>query len=143
MKTVATDTNLLVDYLFTLKQGVTYSRQRIAQQLMISIEFAETIGIISEIVIHECFVVLVMREKAFTVPEFCDAFQEMLLWPGWEMDEMQLGILLRAFQYLAQSPKLEFSDAVIAARAEAYGAELATFDKGLLAAYDGPVWSID
>lgn len=98
-------------------------------------------AILPEIVMHECFYVLVMRDGDVSVNSFCGLFRRMLAWPGWAMGKSEIGIYIRALDIVDNHPKLEFSDAVIAARAEAHDAELATFDRRLAKAYGGPIWA--
>lgn len=140
---VVIDTNVVVEFLHAQMSTPTNDQQVRAITLFRNLEVGAIEGILPEVVLHECYLVLVLRNNKLTTPEFFKVFDEMLSWPCWLMDSQEISIYGRALEYLSHSPKLEFSDAVIAARAETYGAELATFDQGLLAVYDGPVWSID
>lgn len=138
---IVIDTNIV---LASLRQPVTdhdAMHHEKATRLMGEIAAGSTNAIIPEIVVHECFYVLVMRDRDTTVENFCDLMGRMLVWPGWSMDKAETEIYKYALRILQDSTKLEFSDAVIAARAEAHGAELATFDKRLAAAFDGPIWA--
>lgn len=135
------DTNVV---LASLRQPITENDQKHhekATQLMGEIAAGFTKAIIPEIVLHECFYVLVMRDRDTTVENFCDLMSRMLGWFGWSMGQTETDIYLSALRILQDSPKLEFSDAVIAARAEAHDAELATFDKRLASAFAGPIWA--
>lgn len=98
-------------------------------------------ALISEIVLHECFYVLVMRDRRLSVDRFCSIFRRFLEWPGWAMSRNEKEIYVRALDLLEYQPKLEYSDAVIAARAEAHGAVLATFDKRLADTFGGTIWA--
>lgn len=138
---IVVDTNVI---LAALRQPVTSHDERHHHR-----QSAKLIGQISEnsqralmpeIVLHECFYVLVMRDRDVSVDSFCELFRRMLEWPGWAMGSEETAIFTRAVDILQDNPKLEFSDAVIAARAEAHGAELATFDRRLAEAYGGPIW---
>jgi predicted nucleic acid-binding protein len=135
------DTNVV---LASIRQPVTPQDAKHhdrATALLGQISTGDTQAIISEIVLHECFYVLVMRDKSISTNEFCSLFRRLLAWDGWAMPEAELNILSSAFDILEAYPKLEFSDAVIASRAEYHGAELATFDKRLASAYGGKTWS--
>lgn len=137
------DTNVL---LASLRQPVTQADNHQHDQatgLLGRVSRNEEKALISELVLHECFHVLVMRDKDIDTGGFCSLFRRMLYWPGWALDQREMLILLRALDILEYQPKLEFSDSVIAARAEAHGAQLATFDKRLAAAYEGPAWKAD
>lgn len=139
---VLIDTNVVVDYLYSRNTDPLNPLQTRAVSLFTNLELGLQTGILPEVVIHECYLVTVLRNERLSSSEFCGVFDEILSWPCWLMDSFEIGVYGRALDYLDQYPKLEFSDAVIAARAEAWGAELATFDRDLLAVYDGPVWSI-
>ena len=137
---IVIDTNVI---LAALRQTVTphdERHHRQASELLSQISENSQRALVPEIVLHECFYVLVMRDRDVTVDSFCDLFRHMLEWPGWAMRNEETEILVRAVDILQTNPKLEFSDAVIAARAEAHGAELATFDRRLAEAYGGPIW---
>ena len=53
------------------------------------------------------------------------------LWPGWVFLPGDKTFSLRTLDVFSAHPRLEFSDSVIAARAEAHGAQFATFDERL------------
>jgi predicted nucleic acid-binding protein len=135
------DTNI---FLASLRQPVTEAdihQHDQATELLGRVSRNEERALISEIVLHECFHVLVMRDKEIDERRFCSLFRRMLYWPGWALGQREMSILLRALDILEYQPRLEFSDSVIAARAEAHGAQLATFDKRLAAVYEGPAWN--
>lgn len=135
------DTNIV---LASIRQPVTAQdtkHHNRATQLLGEISLGDTRAIISEIVVHECFYVLVMRDKSITTQEFCSLFRRFLAWEGWSMNEIEHDILRSTLDILEEYPRLEFSDAVIAARAEAHGAVLATFDKRLAKAFGEPIWA--
>lgn len=135
------DTNYLVDFILPPFDVTAESRNQKATVLMLGIEDGRYRAIIPEVVLHECFYVLVAKLQSIDVPTFFDLFQSILQYRGWQLTTEDLDVYLRALAILLAHPKLEFSDAVIAARAEAYGAELATFDKRLAKAYGGPIWT--
>lgn len=135
------DTNVV---LASIRQPVTSQdavhHQR-ATDLLGDISTGTTQAIISEIVLHECYYVLVMRDTSIGVAEFCSPFRRFLSWEGWAMGEAEVDVLASALDMLEGNPMLEFSDAVIASRAKAHDAELATFDERLAKAYGGEIWS--
>lgn len=135
------DTNVLVDFLFVPEDQSSSPRFKKVLTLFDAISSGSTQALLSEVVLHESFYVLVIRGKYIEPRMFCEILREMLTWPGWAMDPAEMAIVSRAFEYLIETPKLELSDAIIAARAEAHGAELATFDKRLAQAYGGPIWA--
>lgn len=135
------DTNVM---LASLRQPITSHDVRHHQQsvaLLGDVASNEEQALLPEIVLHECFYVLVMRDQDVSVEAFCGLFRRMLMWSGWAMSKEETQIYIRAFDILNDNPKLEFSDAVIAARAEAHDAELATFDRRFAEAYGGSIWA--
>lgn len=135
------DTNVV---LASIRQPVTpqdVPQHEMATSLFDKISTGETTALISEIVLHECFYVLVMRDKSIATEEFCSLFRRLLTWAGWSLGDQEMNILRSALDILQDFPKLEFSDSVIAARAEFHDAELATFDSRLAKAFTGNMWS--
>jgi predicted nucleic acid-binding protein len=99
-------------------------------------------AILPEITLHETFYTLLgSRFPDTQLLVLCDAISGLLAWQGWVFKSYDLEINLRALDILRQDASLEFSDSVIAARAEILGAELATFDKRLAANFTGTIWS--
>lgn len=137
------DTNYLIDFILPPFDASAKSRNHKATALMLGIEDGRYQAIIPEVVLHECFYVLVTKVRAIDVPTFIELFQSILQYRGWQLGADQLAIYLRALNILQAHPKLEFSDSIITARAEAYGAELATFDKRMAKAYAGPIWTAE
>lgn len=140
---LAIDTNVFVASFNTPVTDQEARQHMSASGVLSDISTGNIPAVVTEVVLHECYYVMVMRDKKLDNQTFCDLFRRVLVWPGWAMPSSELDVFNRALDYLQIEPRLEFSDAVIAARAEAYGAELATFDKDLLAVYDGPTWTID
>lgn len=138
---IVIDTNII---LASIRQPVTVADQdhhSRATQLLGQIAAGTTQALVPEIVLHECFYVLVMRDGQLSVDDFCSLFRRFLDWPGWAMGTLEMDIFMHALDIVQAHPKLEFSDAVIAARAEVHDAELATFDQRLAKAFDGTIWT--
>lgn len=134
------DTNFLVEFILPPFDAAAKARQHKATRLFIAIEQGISQAIVPEVVLHECFYVLVQRLKVIDEPTFIEIFRSIFQYPGWRMDSLEMAIFLRALDYLESHPKLEFSDAVIAARADVHDAELATFDQRLAKAFGGTIW---
>lgn len=116
--------------------------KRRAKALFSAIETGTTRAAIAEIVLHEfCYVSGSKRLNRLGAQEQCDFLRSLLEWPGWVFPPGEKSIFHSAIDILESYPRLEFSDAVIAARAEALNADLATFDARLARAYSGTVWS--
>lgn len=112
-----------------------------AKDLLTEIESGSMKAAIGEVVLHEfCYVSGSKRLDRLDVPTLCDLLRSLLSWPGWVIPPSDKSAYRRASDILEQHPKLEFSDSVIAARAEALNAELATFDSSLAKAHEGPAW---
>lgn len=135
------DTNVFVDLLLPPADEAGHVRLRTIVALCERIQSGHEKALVSEVVLHESFYVLVLRSKAFTVAEFCEVFRDILSWRGWNIDDREMGIFRSGLDVLEQHPRLEFSDSIIAARAEAYGAELVTSDARLAKAYTGRIWT--
>lgn len=141
IKKILIDTNVI---LASIMQPVSHQdilNHDIATSLLSKVSTGGKQAIVSEVVLHECYYVLVTRDKRMATEEFCSIFRRFLEWPGWVFSGLEKETFLRALEIVEATPKREFSDAVIAARAEANGAELATFDKRLAKAFGGPIWA--
>lgn len=138
---ILVDTNYLIDFILPPIDAAAESRQAAAKSLISGIEQGIYEAFIPEVVLHECFNVLVNRLQSLDANTFVMLFDSILQYAGWRNSPDDISIYRRALEYVQAGPKLEFSDAVIAARAEALGAELATFDKRFAAAFDGPIWA--
>lgn len=138
---IVIDTNII---LASIRQPVTSADEghhTQATQLLSQVAAGTVQALVPEVVLHECFYVLVMRDRQLSVEDFSSLFRRFLDWPGWAMRPEELDVFMRALDIVEAHPKLEFSDAVIAARAEVHDAELATFDQRLAKAFDGKIWT--
>ena len=135
------DTNYLIDFILPPYDTEAESRHTKAKALLSGIEDGRYRAIMPEVVLHECFYVLVTRLEVIDVATFSELFQSILQYRGWRLGDEETTVYLRALDIVVATPRLELSDALIAARAEYHGAELATFDKRLASAYGGKTWS--
>lgn len=95
----------------------------------------------NDVVLHEvCWVLGSKTRYGHDPKHILDIMESVLSWPGWWFLPGDLELYRRALIIFAADPRLQFSDAIIAARAEALGAELATFDRRLAKAYSGTTW---
>lgn len=134
------DTNYLIDFILPPFDEIVEQRHIKAKALLAGIESGAHRAIVPEVVLHECFHVLVTRLKVLEVRTFVELFRSILQYRGWRMQDLDVAVYLRALEILRYAPKIELSDSIIAARAEAHGAALATFDRRLAKAYGGPIW---
>ena len=135
------DTNYLIDFILPPYDEIAEKRHAKAKSLISGIESGTFQAITPEVVLHECFYVLVMKLQVIDAATFVEIFQSLLQYRGWHMPPDDLAVYRRALEILKIVPRIEYSDAVIAARAEAHEAELATFDRRLAEAYGGPIWA--
>jgi predicted nucleic acid-binding protein len=86
----------------------------------------------SEVVLHEVAYVL-GSSKHYKLPatEIARYLRSIIQLPGLKLPRGDNRLYLRAIDIYSANPKLEFSDSIIAARAERLGASLATFDERL------------
>lgn len=142
MTKILVDANVLITYITPPPTDLEARKQIRVRDLFHRIYRGEAEAILPEVVLHETFYTMLgPRFPDTELPILCSTIYGLLEWPGWAMDKDELSIYHRAIDILEEHPRLEFSDAVIAARAEAHDAVLATFDKGLADAYGGPRWS--
>jgi len=70
------------------------------------------------------------HEKKST-QEIVDLVRSLISLEGFRFERDEKQLFLRALEIYEANPKLEYSDSVVAARVEALGIPLATFDKRL------------
>jgi predicted nucleic acid-binding protein len=92
-------------------------------------------------VLHEvCWILGAKSRYAVPAHNIVDYMVAILSWPGWVIARHDLRVYFRALEIFAGDPRLEYSDSLVAARAESLDATLATFDRRLANAYPGAVW---
>lgn len=115
--------------------------QERAIDLLSAVESGRVQAAIGEVVLHEfCYVSGSKRLRRLEISELCDLLRTLIDWPGWVFPPGERSIFMRALDILQGNPRLEFSDSIIAARAEALNADLATFDARLARVYSGAIW---
>lgn len=126
------DANVFLRYLTQPTSPATREMQKVSEHFFIAIENGEIDVTTSEVVIHEvCYVLCSKKQYGNDPIEVATAMRSILSWRGWKFPSGDQKIYLRALEIMGEHPRLEFSDSVIAARAEAMGAQLATFDEYL------------
>ena len=126
------DSNVFLRYLAPPSSPETVVMKDIARELFASDRSGEQTATTSEVVIHEvCYVLQSRSHYHMTTATVVDYLEPILAMPGMLFPGSDRSIYLRALERLLEYPKLEFSDAVIAARAESQGVPLATFDEYL------------
>lgn len=124
------DANILLRYLTPPTDEVMQVHHQQATALLMAIEAGSVSATTNEVVLHEtCFVLLSPRIYGKSAGEVIEAMRGILRFPGWSFSSSDLALYLRALDLWEEHPKLEFSDAVIAACCEQDDLELASFDR--------------
>jgi len=126
------DTNVFLRHFVQPAAPREQAMQDIASALFAAIERGEEEGTTTEVVLHEVCYVLASKKHYGLSPADIVAF----LGPVLRMSHLRLPrgekrLYFRALDIYAAHPKLEFADAIIAARCERLGIPLATFDEQL------------
>lgn len=126
------DTNIFLRFLAPSTLPSALAMKEEARELFASVRRGEQEVTTSEVVIHEVYFVLQSsRQYGMAASQIVSYLQPLLGLPGMTFPGNDRQIYLQALELLRYCPKLEFSDAVIAVRAQSIGAELATFDEYL------------
>ena len=126
------DTNIFLRFLAPSTLPSSLAMKDVARELFDSVRRGELQATTSEVVIHEvCFVLQSSRQYGMSASQIVSYLQPLLGLPGMIFPGDDKRIYLQALETLLLYPKLEFSDAVIAVRAQSTGAALATFDEYL------------
>lgn len=135
------DTNVLIRFLMPPTTRQDEEMEERANALLGRIHTGDVEATISGVVLYELAWLLGSRNHFGLGPDtVIDLMRSVLNWPGWFFPDGDRQIYFRALDIWELDPRLEFSDSVIAARAEALGATLATFDARLAKAYPGAAW---
>jgi predicted nucleic acid-binding protein len=126
------DTNLFLRHLAPPSDALTAQMQEVASAMFLLVESGALEVTTSEVVLHEVLYLLTARNHYDYAPEEAIELLEYLIQlPGFRFSPGELEIFLRALSTWRSRPSLGFADSVIAARCEANGWELATFDQRL------------
>lgn len=128
------DANIFLRHLTQAASPATERMQAIAAALFEAIERGEAEATTTEVVLHEVTYLLTSKKHyALTWDQAAAYVMPLLRLPGLKFARGEKRIFLRALEIAAAHPKLEFADAVIAARCEGTEMQLATFDERLAA----------
>lgn len=126
------DANVILSLLTEPTSDETRRMKEIAREIFRSVEAGQEEVTTSEVVIHEVCYILASRKHYMQSPDHIAAYLfDILLLPGFKLNQAERAVYLRALERFAEHPKLGFADAVIATRAELQGLSLATFDEYL------------
>lgn len=124
------DANIFLRYLTYPDTDRLKELNRISVNFLDRVQHGDIQATTSEVVLHEvCFVLMSPQHYANRAVDVIQAMREILLWPGWVFPADDHAVYLRALDLWERHPRLEFSDAVIAARYERGDYELASFDR--------------
>jgi predicted nucleic acid-binding protein len=126
------DANVFLRFLTAPVDGPGARMKGQARDLFHAVRAGTTGATTTELVIHEvCYVLTSKKHYGLAHHEAIRLVRPLLRFRSLKLASGERQILLRAFEIWEGNPKLEFSDSVIAARCEANGWELATFDEQL------------
>jgi len=135
------DANIFLSFLVDPKTPQDFEMRQRSQQLFAAISGGTMIATTTEVVLHEvCWILGAKSRYAVPVHSIVDYMRSILSWPGWAISQDDRSVYYRAVDILEREPRLEYSDSLVAARAEALGATLAAFDRRLAQAFTGDVW---
>jgi predicted nucleic acid-binding protein len=104
--------------------------RRQATDLFQGVVEGSTLATTSEVVLHEVSFSLTSRKQyGMSAVDVIRILRSMISMPGMTFPGMEADVYRRALDLWEAHPKLEFSDAVIAARCERGDLELASFDR--------------
>ncbi|MDQ3045830.1 MAG: type II toxin-antitoxin system VapC family toxin [Chloroflexota bacterium] len=126
------DTNFFLRYLVQPTTPASCALQTVAVALFDAVERGDEVVTTCEVVLHEvCYVLASKAHYAQTAEEIASYLAPILRMKGFKLPRGEKRVYTRALEIYAAHPKLGFADALIAARAEALGVPLATFDEAL------------
>ena len=126
------DANYFLRYLVKVNSPQTQALEATATALIEAIERGEEEATTTEVVLHEvCYVLASKKHYNLTAADIAAYLAPLLRMPGLKLPRGEKRLYLRALDIYVAYPKLEFADAIIAARAERLGIPLATFDEDL------------
>ncbi|MGH2551004.1 MAG: PIN domain-containing protein [Thermomicrobiales bacterium] len=126
------DTNVFIRYLVEPTTDAGRRHRDSATALLSAVERGEETITTSEVVIHEiCYVLGSTLHYGLSAQDIVSYVTPILKLRGFRFPRGDKAVYLRAMEIFAEFPKLEYSDSLIAARAERLGIPLATFDKRL------------
>jgi len=138
------DSNVFLRYLTPPIDDATRSMQEVAIDLFERVERDALDVTTSEVVLHEvCYILSSPRQYGNAPSAFVPSLASLIAFPGFRFPRGDQALYGRALELYLEQPKLEFSDAVIAARCEAAGHTLATFDRHFDAIPTVQRWSWD
>ena len=124
------DANIFLRYLGEPRTPSDAAQNSSASALFAEVREGTRIVTTSEVVLHEvCYVLTSPRNYGFPSAEVATDMMALIQYAGFRFPTGERETYLRAFELWLERPRLEFSDGVIAARCEAAGHDLATFDR--------------
>ena len=126
------DANIFLRHLVRPATPETERMEAIVSTLFAAIERGDQEATTSEVVLHEvCYVLASKKHYHLSAVDIAAYLIPMLRMPGLKLGRGEKRLYVRALEIYVANPKLEFADAIIAARCETAGMELATFDEKL------------
>lgn len=124
------DTNIVLRAVTTPHTLQDQQRQLLALDFLERVGADEVAATVSEVVLHEiAFNLVSPRQYGLSVTNAIEILRDFMALPGLWLPEPDRELFKRALDLWEEHPKLEFSDAVIAACCEQDDLELASFDR--------------
>lgn len=103
--------------------------KRESRELFAAIQQGAIEATTSEVVLHEvCYILRSPRQYGLEAGRVVSSLQPILGLSGMTFPGRDVEIYIQALERMRAFPRLSFADAVISVRAQALGAELATYD---------------
>jgi predicted nucleic acid-binding protein len=126
------DANVFLRYLVQPTNPAGQAMQATAAALFTAIERGDEEATTTEVVLHEvCYVLASKRHYNLPAATIADYLAPILRLRALKFPRGEKQIYLRALEIYVAHPRLEFADAIIAARCERLQIPLATFDEDL------------
>lgn len=126
------DTNIFLRHLTEAPDLRTNRLQDVAEELFLAVEDGTVEVTTSELVLHETMYFLTNQQfYNHPVEQAVRSVRALLQLRGFRLSTRERVVLFRALDLFEARPSLGFADSVIAARCEANGWKLATFDEQL------------
>lgn len=124
------DANVFLRHLAAPTTPADVRRGALARALFDDIRQGRQLVTTTEVVLHEvCYILTSSRHHGHPATGVAADMMEVIQYAGFRFLPGEREIYLRAFELWIAQPRLGFADSVIAARCEATGHDLATFDR--------------
>ncbi len=126
------DANVFLRYLVRPTDPKAQAMHATATALIDAIDRGDEEATTTEVVLHEvCYVLASKKHYGLPAADIAAYVTPLLRMPGLKLPRGDRRLYLRALDIYVARPRLEFADAIVAARVERRSIPLATFDEDL------------